>query len=105
MIPRTPLPHIREYISVLNETLQEKGHKPLSRIQQGFLCFILMGMLLTQSLCWARLERASGGRYQDGALCKMFDHGQSVLGLSACRECFDCHEAIQYYFRGSCSGR
>ena len=75
MIPRTPLPHIREYISVLNETLREKGHKPLSRIQQGFLCFILMGMLLTQSLCWARLERASGGRYQDGALCKMFYHG------------------------------
>ena len=37
--------------------------------------FVLMGMLLTQSLCWARLERGSGGRYQDGALSKMFYHG------------------------------
>ena len=75
MIPRTPLPHMIEYVEALNETLREKGHKPLSKIQGSFLCFVLMGMLLTQSLCWARLERASGGRYQDGALSKMFYHG------------------------------
>ncbi len=75
MIPSTPLPHVIEYGEALNETLREKGHKPLSKIQGGFLCFVLMGMLLTQSLCWARLERASGGRYQDGALSKMFYHG------------------------------
>ena len=75
MIPRTALPHVVEYISVLNETLRGKGHKPLSKIQQNFWCFILMGMLLTQSLCWARLERASMGRYQDGTLGKMFYHG------------------------------
>ncbi len=75
MIPSTPLPHILEYVETLNETLREKGHKPLSKIQRGFLWFVLMGMLLTQSLCWARLERASGGRYQDGALSKMFYHG------------------------------
>ncbi len=75
MIPRTPLPHMIEYVDALNETLREKGHKPLSKIQSSFLCFVLMGMLLTQSLCWARLERASGGRYQDGTLSKMFYHG------------------------------
>jgi hypothetical protein len=75
MIPKTPLPHLLEYVDALNETLRVQGHKPLSRIQGSFLCFVLMGMLLTQSLCWARLERASGGRYQDGALCKMFYHG------------------------------
>ena len=75
MIPQTPLPHIREYVSNLNAALREQGHKPLSRIQSEFLMFILLGMLLTQSLCWARLERVSGGRYQDGALSKMFYHG------------------------------
>lgn len=75
MIPKTPLPHMIEYVDALNKTLREEGHKPLSRIQGSFLCFVLMGMLLTQSLCWVRLERASGGRYQDGALCKMFYHG------------------------------
>ena len=75
MIPSSPLPHMSEYVDALNETLREKGHKPLSKIQGGFLCFVLMGMLLTQSLCWARLERASGGRYQDGTLSKMFYHG------------------------------
>ncbi len=75
MIPQTPLPHIREYVSDLNAALGEQGHKPLSRIQSEFLMFVLLGMLLTQSLCWARLERASGGRYQDGTLSKMFYHG------------------------------
>ena len=33
MIPRTPLPHMIEYVKALNETLREKGHKPLSKIQ------------------------------------------------------------------------
>ena len=75
MIPKTPLPHIREYVSDLNAALRKQGHKPLTRIQSEFLMFVLMGMLLTQSLCWARLERGSGGRYQDGALSKMFYHG------------------------------
>ncbi len=75
MIPQTPLPHIREYLSNLNAALREQGHKPLSRIQSEFLMFVLLGMLLTQSLCWARLERISGGGYQDGALSKMFYHG------------------------------
>ena len=75
MIPKTPLPHIREYVSDLNAALRKEGHKPLTRIQSEFLMFVLMGMLLTQSLCWARLERGSGGRYQDGALSKMFYHG------------------------------
>lgn len=84
MIPRTPLPHIIEYVDALNKTLREKGHKPLSRIQGSFLCFVLMGMLLTQSLCWARLERASGGRYQDGALCKMFYHGLKCWDYLLC---------------------
>jgi len=75
MIPKTPLPHIREYVRDLNAALREQGHKPLTRIQSEFLMFVLLGMLLTQSLCWARMERASGGRYQDGALSKMFYHG------------------------------
>ena len=75
MIPKTPLPHIREYVSDLNAALREQGHKPLTRIQSEFLMFVLLGMLITQSLCWARLERVSGGRYQDGTLSKMFYHG------------------------------
>ncbi len=81
MIPKTPLPHIREYVSDLNAALREQGHKPLTRIQSEFLMFVLLGMLITQSLCWARLERVSGGRYQDGALSKMFYHGL---------KCWDC---------------
>ena len=82
MIPKTPLPHIREYVSDLNAALREQGHKPLSRIQSEFLMFILLGMLLTQSLCWARLERISGGRYQDGALSKMFYPRSCAQGMA-----------------------
>ena len=87
MIPSTPLPLMIEYVDVLNEIHRGKGHKLLSKIQRSFLCFVLMGMLPTQSLCWARLERSSGGRHQDGALSKMFYHGlkcwDSLLAASA----------------------
>ena len=98
MIPRTHLPHMIEYVEALNETLREKGHKPLSKIQGSFLCFVLMGMLLTQSLCWAKLERASGGRNPRWSTEQDVLSWSQVLGLSTYCQCSDHHEAIQDYF-------
>jgi hypothetical protein len=78
MISITPLPHLYAYVSSLNEQLKADGHVPMTRLQSGMLCFVLLGMLVTQSLCWARLERGSGGAVRSGALSKWLYHGMKV---------------------------
>lgn len=68
-----PLPFIEEFIDDLGSGLQ--AHDPtlkLSGIQRGWLGFCLMGIILTNSLCWARFERMSLGDYKIGALSWMF---------------------------------
>ena len=73
MLLSSPLPFVEDFINELDKGL--KIHKPelgLSRIQRGWLGFCLMGILLTNSVCWARFERASLGQYQIGALSWMF---------------------------------
>ncbi len=72
-----PLPFIKDFIVQLDEGLQ--GHHPnrrLSRIQRGWLGFCLMGIILTNSICWARFERISLGRYKIAALSWMFRHAK-----------------------------
>lgn len=75
MISRTGLPHLLEYVNSLNSELEQQGHRRISQIQTGMLMLVLLGMSLTQSLCWARIERISGGAIQDGTLSKWFYHG------------------------------
>ncbi len=73
MLLSTPLPFVEEFINELDQGL--KIHQPelgLSRIQRGWLGFCLMGIILTNSVCWARFERASLGKYKMGALSWMF---------------------------------
>ena len=67
------MPFVEDFINELDKGL--KIHKPelgLSRIQRGWLGFCLMGILLTNSVCWARFERGSLGQYKIGALSWMF---------------------------------
>ena len=73
MILSSPLPFVEDFINELDKGL--KIHQPelgLSGIQRGWLGFCLMGILLTNSVCWARFERASLGQYKIGALSWMF---------------------------------
>jgi hypothetical protein len=68
-----PLPFIQDFIEDLKEGLHV--HNPnikLSKIQQGWLGFCLMGIILTNSICWARFERMSLGKYKVAALSWMF---------------------------------
>jgi DDE superfamily endonuclease len=68
-----PLPFIEDFIDELGEGLQ--AHDPnlkLSGIQRGWLGFCLMGIILTNSICWARFERMSLGHYKIAALSWMF---------------------------------
>lgn len=74
MLISEPLPFVKEFIGALNAAL--KAHSPvgggLSLAQRSWLGFCLMGILITNSVCWARLERASLGRYSLAALSWMF---------------------------------
>ena len=73
MLLCTSLPFVEDFINQLDQGL--KIYKPelgLSRIQRGWLGFCLMGIILTNSLCWASFERASLGKYKVGVLSWMF---------------------------------
>ena len=68
-----PLKFINDYLSLLNESLEEecKG-KGLSYIQKSWIGFCLMGILLTNTICWAKFERMSFMSYTQQALSWMF---------------------------------
>jgi hypothetical protein len=67
------LPFIREFMNLLSVSLST--HHPLSRltkIQKLWLSFCLTGILLTNTVCWARFERASFGSWLMASLSWMF---------------------------------
>ncbi len=64
-----PLPFIEDFIDELGQGLAAQDpHQKLSGIQRGWLGFCLMGIILTNSICWARFERMSLGHYKIAAL-------------------------------------
>ena len=72
-----PLPFVKKFINQLNEDLSQGRSVPsLSMTQQVWLGFCLMGILMTNSICWAKLERASLGNYSRAALSWMFRHAK-----------------------------
>ena len=76
MLISEPLPFVKAFIAALNAALQ--AHRPLgpglSFAQRHWLGFCLMGILITNTVCWAQFERASLGRYSLAALSWMFRH-------------------------------
>jgi len=67
------LPFVEMYVEWLDESL--RAHSPgrkLTRIQKLWLKFCLMGILITNTVCWNAFERAGLGEYQLGALSWMF---------------------------------
>lgn len=77
MLLNTPLPFVKTFVDELDNGLRahELG-KGLSSTQRKWLGFCLMGILLTNSICWASFERASLGKYKQSALSWMFHHSQ-----------------------------
>jgi len=70
-----PLPFVRKYIETVNEAIAK--HNPddnLSSSQRYWLGLCIMGILVTNSVCWARFERACLGKYSLAALSWMFRH-------------------------------
>jgi hypothetical protein len=68
-----PAPFIKEYVEELDKSLRKIGSGAgLSTLQKRWLAFCLLAIVVTNSVCWARFERASLGHYSMAALCWMF---------------------------------
>jgi len=52
------------------------GSAGLSTIQRKWLSFCLMAIMVTNSICWARFERAALGRYSQAGLSWMLRHAK-----------------------------
>jgi len=77
MLIDEPLLKVKEFINPLNDGLSQgqSGHQ-LSITQKAWLGFCLMGILITNSVCWAKFERASLGSYSRAALSLQFKHAK-----------------------------
>jgi hypothetical protein len=68
-----PLPFIREYINELDEAIKTCcPGRQLSRKQRYWLSFCAMAIIVTNSVCWSRFEKAGIGQYGMAALSWMF---------------------------------
>ena len=68
-----PLLFIDNYLEWLDAAIRtHSSGQGLSRIQRVWLKFCLMGVLLTNTVCWAAFERAGLGEYRLGAVSWMF---------------------------------
>lgn len=67
------LPFIRNYVSAINEAIKERNpNNKLTNLQCYWLAFIILGLLVTNSFCFARFERFSLGRYTVKEMSWMF---------------------------------
>jgi len=73
----TTLPFVEDFVESLAQAVRihSPGHK-LSRTQREWLKFCLMGILLTNTVCWKAFERAGLGAYQLAALSWIFRRSQ-----------------------------
>jgi hypothetical protein len=63
------LPFIHDFVDELDQGLQQlKSDAGLTLGQKAWLGRCLQGIVVTNSICWVRMERASLGRYSDGML-------------------------------------
>ncbi len=77
MLLTMPLPFVEAFVEELDNGLRvHESEAGLSFTQRKWIGFCLMGLLVTNSLCWARFERASLGQYKQSALSWMFHHAQ-----------------------------
>ena len=70
-------PFVSSFVEALNLAIEK--HKPgcaLSRTQRGWISFCIMAILITNSVCWARFERAGLGGYSLAALSWVFRHSK-----------------------------
>jgi hypothetical protein len=77
MIIGKPAPFVNVFIDAVDEAIRE--HSPghgMSAMQCFWLAFCVTAVLVTNSICWARFERASLGTYSLAVLSWMFRHSK-----------------------------
>jgi DDE superfamily endonuclease len=73
MLMHEPAHFIKTFVTDLDAALGTlKPNAKLTQLQRFWLGFCLTRMLLTNSVCWAKFERASLGEYKIAALSWMF---------------------------------
>src|SRR5207245_109824 len=77
MIIGKPAPFVRAFVDAVDEAIraQSPSHG-MSAMQRTWLAFCVTAVLVTNSMCWARFERASLGTYALAALSWMFRHSK-----------------------------
>lgn len=69
--------YVTQFVAAVNKELgRSQRSKALSRLQEFWIGVCLVGSLVTASLCWARIERASLGKYSVAGLSWMFRHAK-----------------------------
>ena len=75
MIIGKPLPCISAFVDAVDEAIGAPSTRQgMSAMQRNWLAFCVTAVLVINSICWARFERASLGTYSLGALSWMFRH-------------------------------
>src|SRR5712691_10179925 len=77
MVIGKPAPFVRAFVDAVDAAI--RAHQPqhaLSVTQRTWLAFWITAVLVTNSICWARFERASLGTYAMAALSWMFRHSK-----------------------------
>jgi len=73
MLFAEPAQFINDFVDSLNDAIKEtKPNEELSRIQKGFIALCIMGILITNSVCWAKFERSCIIKCTVGSLSWMF---------------------------------
>lgn len=82
MLVGESLPFIRNYISAINESIKHTNpDNKLSRLQCYWLGFVILGLLVTNSFCWARFERFGLGNFTVKQMSWMFRRAQIMWEL------------------------
>jgi hypothetical protein len=77
MILAKPAPFVSAFVEAIDDALREQHPShPMSATQRAWLAFCVTAVLVTNSICWARFERASLGTYALAALSWMFRHSK-----------------------------
>src|SRR5262250_2031221 len=77
MILGKPAPFVSAFIDAVDDAIRaSQPHHGMSAMQRAWLAFCVTAVVVTNSICWARFERASLGTYSLAALSWMFRHSK-----------------------------
>jgi hypothetical protein len=77
MVLGKPAPFVSAFVEAVDTAIRaHQPHHAMSSTQRAWLAFCLTAVLVTNSICWARFERASLGTYAMAALSWMFRHSK-----------------------------